>query len=174
MANPWGKVRCRTRTAEYSRIVKFVERIGADFFVTRLNTNGSLDTGFSLTGIVYADFDGQEDFAEALAIQPDGRIVVAGWALVGDDFDFAVARYLATGLPDNAFSSGGKVTTGFGSGYDFAYCVTLFAEPQTAASTSTGSPTTSGPHRRIRPADGRQDAAGRCRLRHPLQPGCTG
>jgi hypothetical protein len=50
--------------------------------------------------------------ANALAVQANGKIVVAGSRRFND---FAVARYTSGGRPDGSFGSGGKVTTDFGS-----------------------------------------------------------
>ncbi len=68
----------------------------SDFMLTRVNPNGSLDTAFGLAGIVSTDiFSNSPDTAAAVAVQPDGKIVVAGYAQnTGSTFDFAVARYL--------------------------------------------------------------------------------
>jgi uncharacterized delta-60 repeat protein len=62
-----------------------------DFAVARLNPDGSLDSGFGNGGKALVDF-GVAAFAFALALQPNGRIVVAGQRSGSDDF--AVARLL--------------------------------------------------------------------------------
>ncbi len=64
-----------------------------DFAVARYNPNGSLDTGFGSGGRVVTDFVGGTDHGLAVALQLDGKIVVAGNAYNGDDMDFALARY---------------------------------------------------------------------------------
>ena len=51
--------------------------------------------------------------AQAVVIQPDGKIVVAG---LGAGYDFGVARYTVRGLLDRTFGDGGLVSTDFGSG----------------------------------------------------------
>ena len=68
--------------------------LGSDFAVVRYNSNGSLDTSFNDTGKVLTAFGGQ-DYAIAAAIQPDGKIVVAGGTdnLLYDFYDFVVVRY---------------------------------------------------------------------------------
>jgi uncharacterized delta-60 repeat protein len=83
-----------------------------DFALARYNRDGSLDTTFDADGKVTTDSGGPEgtEAAEAVAIQPDGRIVVAG-ASAGD---FALARYNRDGSLDTSFGSDGKVTTDFG------------------------------------------------------------
>jgi uncharacterized delta-60 repeat protein len=64
---------------------------GGDFAVARLNSDGSPDAGFGTAGKATVDFGGPT-FANAVALQPNGRIVIAGQRTAGDDF--AVARLL--------------------------------------------------------------------------------
>ena len=75
--------------------------------------------GFGGDGIVTTDFAGQVDQANAVAVQPDGKIVVAGLATarrpIGADGDFALARYNADGTPDTSFGGDGIVTTDLGT-----------------------------------------------------------
>ncbi|MEQ1353751.1 MAG: delta-60 repeat domain-containing protein [Candidatus Acidiferrum sp.] len=47
----------------------------------------------------------------ALAIQPDGKIIVGGDSYQGTSYDFTLARYNSNGTLDNSFGSGGIVTT---------------------------------------------------------------
>src|SRR5439155_8339942 len=86
-----------------------------DFAVARYNANGSLDTSFNGTGKATADFS-QIDYGRSVAVQGDGKIVVAGDAEHGDGRIFAVARFKADGTPDTSFNKTGKVTTDFGGG----------------------------------------------------------
>jgi uncharacterized delta-60 repeat protein len=88
-----------------------------DFALARYLPNGTLDTTFGGDGMVLTDFgSGREDIASALALQPDGKLVVAGWSTVSGSFDFALARYLPNGTPDPSFDGDGMVLTDFGSG----------------------------------------------------------
>jgi uncharacterized delta-60 repeat protein len=75
--------------------------------------SGSLDPSFGGgDGIVVTDFDADDEAqARAVVIQPDGKIVIAGFAGTAGDHSFAVARYLANGNPDPSFSGDGQVTT---------------------------------------------------------------
>ena len=86
-----------------------------DFAVVRYNVNGSLDTSFGGTGKVVTAIGTGDDIAFAVAIQPDGRIVAAGY---GSDnilnVDFALARYNADGTLDTSFDSDGMVRTAVG------------------------------------------------------------
>jgi uncharacterized delta-60 repeat protein len=66
----------------------------SDFALVRYNTNGSLDTSFDSDGIVITDFS-SDDMAYGIALQPDLKIVAAGYAYNGTDEDFALARYIS-------------------------------------------------------------------------------
>jgi uncharacterized delta-60 repeat protein len=65
-----------------------------NFSLARYNTNGLLDTTFSGDGKQMTDFNVNADIASAVVIQADGKIVVAGYASNGGDYDIALARYL--------------------------------------------------------------------------------
>ena len=92
---------------------------GEDFRIARYNLDGSLDRSFSDDGKQTTDFsDASEDKANAVAIQPDGKLVVVGTVDGPGDApegaDFALARYRPDGSLDPSFSGDGKQTTGFG------------------------------------------------------------
>jgi len=95
-----------------------------DFAVARYNTNGSLDFTFGIEGKVTTDLGGATDIGNAVALQKDGKIVVAGQSDAEGDNDFAIARYNTDGSLDLTFGMGGKVTTDFG-GIDRGLAVTL-------------------------------------------------
>lgn len=101
-----------------------------DIRLARYNPDGSLDAGFGDGGIVTTRFGGGS-FASALALLPDGRIVVAGTDYTrfsfdeSSDTDFALARYLPDGSPDTSFGDGtGKVSADF-AGFDDAALAVL-------------------------------------------------
>jgi uncharacterized delta-60 repeat protein len=79
----------------------------ARFALARYNRNGSLDTTFGSSGKVTTTFGSDASFANAVAIQSDGKIVAAGQA----GGDFALARYNRNGTLDASFGSGGRVAT---------------------------------------------------------------
>jgi uncharacterized delta-60 repeat protein len=85
-----------------------------DFILARYNPGGNLDTSFGTGGRVSTDF-GNADRASAVALQPDGKIIVAGTTAMPalHTAQFALARYDAGGSLDFTFGSLGKVTTGF-------------------------------------------------------------
>ncbi|HEX8650792.1 MAG TPA: hypothetical protein VF708_08115 [Pyrinomonadaceae bacterium] len=90
-----------------------------------------LDPTFGINGKVTTDFFGGEDRAAAVAIQPDGKIVVVGQAKTGtsanDFIDFALARYNRDGSLDTSFGNGGKATTDFLGFND--YVTKIFIQP---------------------------------------------
>jgi uncharacterized delta-60 repeat protein len=96
-----------------------------DFALARYNIDGSLDTAFSGDGMVTTDFAGDTDEAYGLAIQPDGKIVTAGLAVVSGNFDFALARYNPDGSLDTTFDGDGKVTTDFLDALEAAFGVAI-------------------------------------------------
>jgi uncharacterized delta-60 repeat protein len=84
-----------------------------DFALSRYNTDGTLDASFGVGGKVTTDFAHFYDFASSVAIQQDGKIIVAGGAVISPYGNFALARYNSDGTLDASFGTGGKVTTGF-------------------------------------------------------------
>lgn len=94
-----------------------------DFAIARLLADGSLDTSFgSGTGKKTVAFNLDtdtglgDDIAIDVAIQPNGRIVVAGTAqrnMALGNYDFAVVRLLADGTPDASFNLSGTATLAF-------------------------------------------------------------
>ena len=63
-----------------------------DFALARYQSDGTLDSSFDTDGIVITDMS-PGDYAAAVTLQPDGRILVAGFSDNGFNFDFALARY---------------------------------------------------------------------------------
>jgi uncharacterized delta-60 repeat protein len=96
-----------------------------DFALTRYNPDGSLDTSFNGTGKVTTPIGAGWDSANALVLQPDGKLVAAGISHKGSDYDVALARYNADGSLDTSFNGTGKVTTAIGAGSDSANALVL-------------------------------------------------
>jgi len=80
------------------------------FELIRLNSTGVHDQGFGNCGYVSTDFGGNDDL-NAIALQPDGKIVAAGVTRQGGMPEFALARYNTDGSLDSSFGSSGKVIT---------------------------------------------------------------
>ncbi|MDP9491060.1 MAG: hypothetical protein M3P42_02485 [Actinomycetota bacterium] len=99
--------------------------VGQDVLVARFRPDGSRDATFGRGGFVTSDIGGGAgdfDYAFAVALQPDGKIVVAGQTATGTNSDVAVGRYTAQGALDATFGARGKVRVDFG-GVDAAYAV---------------------------------------------------
>ena len=121
-----------------------------DFALARYNTDGTLDTTFGTGGRVTtyssANTPISSAIASAVAIQSDGKIVVAGYAYNSDQhidanqYDFALARYNTNGTLDSTFGSGGIVVTAVGPDvdYDYAYAVTIQTDGKIVAAGATG------------------------------------
>lgn len=96
-----------------------------DFGLIRLTAAGVLDTTFDVDGIVTTPVLASTDTARDLAVQSDGKVVVAGFASNGTNNDFAAVRYNSDGTLDTTFDTDGKVTTAIGTGTDEAYAVVI-------------------------------------------------
>jgi len=108
----------------------FISPTLQDFCLVRLNSDGTLDTSFNGTGKVVTTFGGSglNQGANAVAVQPDGKIVAAGYCHVGSFDSFCVARYEANGVQlDGTFGSGaGYVTKQLFASYNSrAYAIML-------------------------------------------------
>ncbi len=99
----------------------------SDFALARYNLNGSLDSSFDDDGIVITRVGTTSDGAHALALQPDGKILAAGYTVMPSGlYDFALVRYDPNGEVDGDFGSEGKVTVDLvGELYDEVYDVAL-------------------------------------------------
>lgn len=102
-----------------------IEDTNQDFAVLRYNTDLTLDTTFSGDGMVFVDFGPGDDIANSLAIQSDGKIVVAGSASNGTNTDLAVARLNSNGTLDTTFSGDGRNTVAVGTGNDAANSIKI-------------------------------------------------
>jgi uncharacterized delta-60 repeat protein len=86
---------------------------GNDIAIVRHEAGGALDDGFSGDGKLTRDLGGS-DQAWDVAVDRQGRILVAGSTNAGGTNDFAVLRYLPDGSPDGAFGTDGAVVADLG------------------------------------------------------------
>ncbi len=98
---------------------------GVRFALARLLPEGTLDPTFGTGGKVTTSFGPGEAVARALVVQPDRKLVAAGWAADGAGFNFALAGYLSNGAPDPGFGATGKVTTNFPGAVELAVAAAL-------------------------------------------------
>ncbi len=85
---------------------------------------GALDNSFGAGGIVLRDLGG-EDVANAVLVQPDGRIIAIGNTRNGSSVDLALIRLGPNGSLDNSFGVNGIVITAIGPGIDKGYAAAL-------------------------------------------------
>ena len=109
-----------------------------NFAVMRYNTDGSLDTTFNGDGVVTTDLSGIAAQAHSIAVQPDGKIVVAG--LAGNST--VVVRYNTDGSLDSTFNGSGRVTPGL-------YCYGMAVQPDGKIVVTGGLVVTVGEHSTI-------------------------
>ena len=111
-----------------------------NFSVVRFTPQGLVDTTFGNNGRVVIDFDGRGDIVNAMAVAPDGKIVLAGSSSfpytdpLAPDTDVAVARLNPDGSLDTTFDGDGKARINYGTvpagtttSSDFAWNMTLDA-----------------------------------------------
>jgi len=106
---------------------------GVQLAVVRYLPNGRVDTSFGVNGTVVTNF--AVNGRPAIAIQPDGKIVVA--CGVGNPRRFGLARYDARGALDPTFGEGGKIRTRFADGSS-AHAVALQADGKIVVAGSSG------------------------------------
>lgn len=83
---------------------------GSDFAVARFNADGTPDSSFGTGGLVTTDLGSPSDSACCIAVQSDGKIVLAGETTRSSTgTDFALVRYNSNGTLDSSFGTGGKV-----------------------------------------------------------------
>jgi uncharacterized delta-60 repeat protein len=133
-------------------------RTNGNLTIARLEPDGSPDLGFGDAGRRTIDHGGH-DGAEALAIQPDGKIVVAGFG--GADRAILVTRLRANGADDLGFGSLGTARVEFGSGFEEARAVALQPDGKilVAGFTTSGASTTRIAIARLTPGDGSPDVS---------------
>ena len=110
------------------RIVTAGQDAFGDFALARYTTSGALDTSFNGTGKVTTTPSGScSGQARALALQTDGKIVVAGTSCPNFNSvrNFTVYRYNPDGSLDTTFGSAGKATVNFYAGASEAYAVAV-------------------------------------------------
>ena len=101
---------------------------GADIMVRRYNADGSVDTAFGTNGVANYD-ENFYSFSTDMAIQKDGKIVVAGMRLntLGNFYDLILLRFNSNGVLDTGFGSGGVVIYEARQWYDWTRTINVIA-----------------------------------------------
>lgn len=93
--------------------------------VTVRGPAGALDTSFGAAGKATAAVGPTDDYAQAMVLQPDGKIIVAGWGNGPLGYAFELVRFERDGSIDTSFGQAGKVISAIGHGADVANAVAL-------------------------------------------------
>ena len=120
--------------------------LGFRFALARYEVDGDLDPLFGSGGVVTTQVGTAGAIPYSIAIQPDGKIVAAGFSNDGTTNNVAVVRYNTDGTLDNTFNpgpTGGIVSTPIGASDDTAYSVRILPLGQIliAGSTRNGTST---------------------------------
>jgi uncharacterized delta-60 repeat protein len=100
-----------------------------DIFLCRYDTLGYLDPTFGSGGIVSTDAGTESDYASAMALQPDGKLVVGGTINDGgSNTEAVILRYLSDGTMDTAFGNSGSVVLGIGAMHEIVRAVMVQAD----------------------------------------------
>ena len=109
-----------------------ISNFNSDFVLMRYNSNGALDNTFGTNGVSLTNFSARV-FAYAVAIQSDGKILVAG-----SNTCFAIARYNTDGSIDNTFGNNGIASTFIvGVKASTAYSITIQSDGKIIAAGTT-------------------------------------
>lgn len=121
----------------------------SNFVLARLNADGTPDDSFGVAedgtpnGFVSTSLGEGNDFASGLAVQADGRLVVAGYHQEGDSTNIAIARYETDGSLDQSFGTAddgtenGIVNISLGDGDDMANAVAMQGDKLIVAAGTT-------------------------------------
>ncbi|EKD41504.1 MAG: FG-GAP repeat-containing protein [uncultured bacterium] len=93
-----------------------------NYSLVRFSGEGVLDTSFGTNGIAAIRYGND------LALQSDGKFVLAGYSCNGTDDDFAVERYDTNGSLDTSFGTNGSISTHFGFSFDQANALIIQAD----------------------------------------------
>ena len=114
------------------------DRTPHQFALARYNSNGTLDSAFGQAGKVMTGMGAGDALSFGVALQSNGRIVLAGYSYA-QDHDFSLIGYTASGTVDSTFGNGGFVTTDFsGATDDIAYAMTMQADGKLVVAGRTG------------------------------------
>jgi uncharacterized delta-60 repeat protein len=103
--------------------------VGGGYTIERYNTNGTLDTSFATSGkltTIYSSY-----YASFANFQSNGAILTIG--VESPSYAFVIHKYSVDGVLDTTFGTSGAVSTGFNTGDDQAYLVTIDASSRIVA-----------------------------------------
>jgi uncharacterized delta-60 repeat protein len=108
-----------------------------DFALVRYLPDGTLDSSFGSGGIVTTTIGDEGDWVSALVLQPDGKLVAAGYNFELSTNYFTLARYLPDGSLDNSFGNDGIVINSIGPDSDLLFALVLQPDGKLVAAGSS-------------------------------------
>jgi uncharacterized delta-60 repeat protein len=130
------------KTSRSNQITSAVVQTLESLEARRLFAVGDLDPGFA-GGAIVRDIAHANDFAFAVAVQADQKVLVAGRADCGaSGSNFAILRYNVDGTLDASFGNAGTVLTDMGSSFDSAYSIAIQADGKIVVGGETTGATT--------------------------------
>ncbi len=97
-----------------------------DLVAVRLNTDGSLDANYGNNGIAISRaIENGQNYAEQMLLQPDNKLIIAGYASITDNYNLAMVRFDSNGNVDTTFGTEGKVSTDINGRSDFGKTITI-------------------------------------------------
>jgi len=121
----WGSDGARAVVRQQDGKLVVVGHAAGDLALARYDPDsGALDPTFGSGGVVLTDINEGDESADAVALQPDGSIVVAGWSVQLSGQVGVIARYDAQGVLDASFGLGGMVLIGC-TGSDFVHALVI-------------------------------------------------
>jgi uncharacterized delta-60 repeat protein len=115
-----------------------VQATGVEFTLIRYNSDGSLDLSFGSGGISSTPVAGYRGTIRSILIQPDGKIVAAGYARVSGTYDFAFTRFNPDGSVDTSFGINGSTIISISTGDDTCFSVRLQSDGKIVAAGVAG------------------------------------
>lgn len=126
--NDWGQAVAVQSDGKVILAGGLFNGVNGDIGLARFRPEGTPDPTFGgSSGMVITDLNGRHDSVNAMVIQPDGRIIIAGasYSQAANEQDFMVLRYNPDGTLDTTFSDDGWTLTDMGANFDNAFDVIL-------------------------------------------------
>lgn len=111
------------------KTVVLAQALGGQFLLLRFQIDGNRDSSFGNAGYAVSEF-AEPAYPQALAIQSDGKLVVAGGGQTGPtQQSLAIARFDQDGSLDSGFGNGGQLTEAIAGGGGFTPAGDIVAQP---------------------------------------------
>jgi len=103
----------------YLKSILSISLLFVVFSTSYAQSAGYLDENFGDNGVVVTNAYNKSEYANAVALKSDGRIVIGGWISVNSDADLILAQYLENGSLDESFSDDGLFWINFPASDDY-------------------------------------------------------